>query len=188
MLGSGGWALVVVVWLSVGLVVGAALYRRHEPLATALAAVPAWPLLLPILLGPATSEASARANAALERLAAALSDAGEPFPLDGLRGGLVAAEQRLARLDRLLGELGDAGEADLARVRQMRQSTATEIDAVLAEMVRLRVSIGLAALANEPRAVRAQLGELVARVRALEEVNTALDLTERYTVAEEAES
>ncbi|GDX83000.1 hypothetical protein LBMAG42_48110 [Deltaproteobacteria bacterium] len=187
MLGSGGWAMVVVVWLCVGLVVAAALHHRREPLSTALAAIPAWPLLLPVLLGPATSEASPRANAALERLAAALAEAGEPCALQGLREGLVAAETRLDRLDRLLAELGDAGEAELARVRLIRQGTASEIDAVLAEMVRLRVSIGLAALANEPRAVRAQLGELVARVRALEEVNTALD-GGRYTVAEVHES
>lgn len=187
MLGSGGWALVAVVWLCVGLAVAGALHHRREPLATALAAVPAWPLLLPVLLGPASSEASPRANAALERLAAALAEAGETCGIDGLRDGLVAAETRLARLDRLLGELGDAGEADVARVRRARQTTAAEIDAVLAEMVRLRVSIGLAALESEPRAVRAQLDELVARVRALEEVSTALD-GGRYTVAEVNES
>ncbi len=183
MLGPGGWALVVGLWLCVGAVVAAALHHRHEPLATALSAIPAWPLLLPVLLGPATSEASPRANAALERLAAALADAGESMRLDGLREGLIAAETRLLRLDRLLLELGDAQEDDLARVRRLRDSTAAEISAVLAEMVRLRVAIGLAALSSEPSAVRSQLGELVARVRALEEVSPAFD-GERYTAAE----
>ena len=90
------------------------------------------------------------------------------------------ADQRLARIDRLLhetqsapGSRGDASlEAAIARLCHARDHAARELEAVLAGLVSLRIQLGLFALAGESEPVRERLVELEARVAALAELSS----------------
>jgi hypothetical protein len=160
------WTALLILWLAVGIGVAGMLAHRGHPAPTVLAAVPCWPLLAP-LLGPAAPSASA--THALDRLQAALAEHGDPADLGPLRAALHDAELRLTRVDRVLAEeAGAAPPEALAELGAARARTAQEIDAVLAEVARLRIRIGLRALEGAP--LTARLADLAARVRAADEV------------------
>ncbi len=166
---AAAWLALGAAWLVVGLGVAVALARRGEPTPTAAAALLFWPLLAPTLLAAPTSD---RVRDAFDRLRDALRDAGEPVPpdLDALRATLIAAEARLARIARLVAEEPDAAPAEVAALREAHARAAAELDAVLAEVGRVRVQLGLASLAGDTAAVRARVGDLLARARTLHEV------------------
>jgi hypothetical protein len=113
--------------------------------------------------------------------------------LDKLAAALHRADHRLARIDRLLHETAtqrpfrpgaepggpwepfatDAGlQAAIARLRRAREHAARELEAVLAQLVSLRIQLGLFALAGESEPVRERLAELEARVAALAELSS----------------
>lgn len=176
------WMLVLGVWLLVGVGVAAALQRRGEPTATLLAAVPCWPVFLPLFTPgePRLGEGgpyAPRIAAAFAALAETLREEPEPVDcdLDGLRGAVRRADRRIARVDRLLAEAEahpEAGvQAQVAALRAARLRAAEEIEAVLAEVVRIRIQVGMVALHQEATPVRTRLAELAVRVRALEELN-----------------
>ncbi len=174
-MGALGWSLVGTAWLLVGVAVAAALVRQGHPAATAAAAVPCWPLLVP-LLGSAptrTGPTAARIHTTVDRLGRAWQDGVDHLPVDlaPLRQSLLRADGRLARFDHLLADATDAQPADLDRLRAARADTAAEIEAVLAELVRLRVQIGLASLTADRGPLQDRLRELAARVGAHDELD-----------------
>ncbi len=176
-MGALGWSLTLAAWVLVGAGVAVALVRQGHPTATVLAAVPCWPLLLPLLGGapnPApTGPNAARIHTTLDRLVRGFEERGEASPADlaPLRQSLLRADGRLARFDRLIDDAHDAQAADLDRVRAARSETAAEIDTVLAELVRLRVQLGLASLTADPGPLKERLAHLAARVEAAEELD-----------------
>jgi hypothetical protein len=166
-----GWAALLVAWLLVGGLVAGRLRAAGEGWPAALVALPCWPLMVTALGAPPRG----RVDEALSRLDVALRSAGESVDLGALRESLLAAEARLGRFDQLLRDLADAAPQDLTRLRAARATGEGEIEAVLAELVRLRVQLGLSALRPEAVPVRARLAELAARVAAIEEVSRSGD-------------
>lgn len=180
------WLVVLGLWLALGAAVSAALLRRGEPLHTRLAAVPCWPLFLPLFAAPGAAPREAgpyapRIVATFAALAETLREEAEPVEcdLDGLRGAVERADSRLARVDRLLLDAQahpEAGvQAQVTALRAARRRAAEEIEVVLAEVVRIRIQVGMVALHQDATPVRAHLAGLAARVRALEELNAAGD-------------
>lgn len=178
-----GWTLPVAIlaaWLAVGAAVGWRLDRAGAPAATAASALVAWPALLPLLGAPAPAGSgpfAARIRDAFAGLARTLADpAAAEVPWDddlvALRASLVAADGRVALVDRLLDEARGEGAVadDLVALRAARDHAATEIEAVLAGVVQLRLQVGLLALEGSDMPVRARLEELRARAAALSEV------------------
>lgn len=162
-----GWGLVATAWVLVGAGVAGLLLRQGQPGPTALAALACWPLLLPLLAGvrPSGGPYGTRIDEALDRLDRALREVGEPLPEDvrALGRALHQADARVARFDRLRLDAADAEPIDRLALEQARARAAAEVEAVLAEVVRMRVQVGLAALA-EGAPLRARLVELSARV------------------------
>jgi hypothetical protein len=114
--------------------------------------------------------AGGAASVALARLGDALGHVGDDLPLAALGAALLAAEQRLAGLERLAHEATDATAEDLARLHLARDVTAAELQAIAAALTRLRLDFSLAALGGERADLRARLGALDLRVRTLSEV------------------
>ncbi len=181
--GSSG-LLVVVLGLYVLAGAGTALLlaRRDHPPATALAALAAWPFLLPLLSTPphppGRGPFAQRIDGVFRALEGTLGDpaAGEvPWSgdLEGLRGTLHRGDARLALVEGLLAdhgtEEGAVGES-VARLRAARDRATAEIEAVLAEVVQLRLQVGLVALAGQTVPVQERLRELLLRARALDEI------------------
>lgn len=160
---------------AIGVGVAWQVHRKNPDLTAALGALVAWPVYLPLLAGPTlvAGPYSARIVAVFRALETTLADpaAGEvPWDADltGLRAALQRTDERLALVDRLLAETpSDA-------LRRARERASAEIEAVLEEVVQLRVQIGLAALAGDAASVRDRLAELLLRAKALDEV-TAID-------------
>ena len=169
-------------WLLIGGGVATALVRRGEPASTALAAVAAWPVLLPMLSGAApvvtVGPFAARIEACFGALRAALADpvaAGvvTAEELVALEAALRRADARIATVDRLLGEEALRGDPLAAQLERARDFAADEVEAVLRGVVQLRVQVGLVALAGDTVPVRGRMRELAARVRAIEELSLA---------------
>lgn len=193
-LGVPSWAGAAGVYLGLGLVVGVLLTRAGQPSSTALSALVAWPLLLGLLgasrgspsaRGP-KAQAIARAFGALDELLVQQRDQGVSVhwagELGDLRRALEAADARIAMVDSILDDLRAAGPdadsvaADLAALAQARERAASELDAVLGGVHRLRIQVGLLALSEirdeAAQAVQQRLRELHARARAIEEISS----------------
>lgn len=178
--------VLAVSYLAGGIVVAGLLERAGQPRSAVLGAFVAWPMLLPLLKAPpepAPRPAAAgpyhqRIDAVLASLAETLADpAATEVPLscdlDVLRRSLFAADARLALVDRLLADpTGPEGGLDrsLARLREARAKSAAAIEAVLVELLQLRLAVGVVALAGESTELRDRLRELSARASALGEL------------------
>jgi hypothetical protein len=192
------WATLMLGYLGVGAAMAWHFGRRGHGLGTSTAALACWPLLLGLVgrapptreleLGSAIEPGPNRAR--IDACVAGLRHGGmeefggapliEPTQLDKLAKALHRADHRLARIDRLLHETqtqrqvaSDAGlDAAIARLRLAREHAAHELEEVLAQLVSLRIQLGLFALAGESEPVRERLGELEARVAALAELSS----------------
>ncbi len=167
-------------WLVVGVTVGGLLLRQGQPTSAAAAAVLAWPAMVSLLGAesmdtPGAGPFGAKITAAFAATRAALSEpalAGvvELSSLQGIERSLRRADARLAAVDRLLEDPIVAGDPGSGRLITARAHAADEVEAVLKQLLTVRVQLGLVALAGDTSAVRAHLGELAARAQALEEV------------------
>lgn len=169
-------------WLAIGGATAAALHKRGQPALTALTAVIAWPVLVPLLTDGGSTLGSGpyaqRIQSCFNALRSALrEDATTGIvtneELDALERALQRADARIAMVDRLLSE--DALRADpmSEQLTRARGFAGDEIEAVLRGVVQLRVQVGLVALAGDTVPVRDRMAELGARVRALEELSLA---------------
>lgn len=159
-----------VVWLLVGGAVALRVHAQGHPRAATIAAVPCWPLLLPLLLDRVEPAGmGGPASLALARLVATLLELGEPLPLDALRAAVLGAERRLLGLDRLLAEGEGLRGEDRARILAARASAATDLDALAGELTRLRLDLSLATLGGERTDLHERLADLHLRVRAMTE-------------------
>lgn len=196
------WATLMLGYLGVGAAMAWHFGRRGHGLGTSTAALACWPLLLGLVGRPAPSGEIELGNSSVhgpnhtridtcvaglrhgvrEEFGDAFRGAPliEPAQLDKLATALHRADHRLARIDRLLHETtsqrqveSDAGlQAAVARLRRARDHAASELEAVLAALVSLRIQLGLFALAGESEPVRERLGEIEARVAALAELSS----------------
>ncbi len=172
-------------YLVVGLVMAAWLQRAGHERGPVLGALIAWPMLLPLLQQPAPAPVAAsgpfrdRIDAVLRALLLTLGDpaaAGVPWSadLDGLRGALHAADARLGLVDRLLddGALGSEAAVveGVARLQAARERSVRELEAVLSEVVQLRLQVGVAALAGGGDSLAGRLRDLSHRAAALHEL------------------
>jgi hypothetical protein len=171
--------LVLGLYALTGFAVAAVLTRRGVPSTTAVSAIAVWPLLVPLLTGPSapptrSGPLSARIEGVFAALRTVLAETGTTelsnADLDRLRAALHRADERLALVDRLLAQPIDAGSRSLDRLQQARGHAQSEIEAVLASLVELRLQIGLLTLSGNGASVRDQLVALQSRVAALEEV------------------
>lgn len=170
-------------WVAVGLTVGVTLRRQGQPVATAVAAMVAWPAMVGLLTGAEPAPPAPLSNGpyaaaiadAFQALRAALGETGltgavEAPALDAMEAALRRADARLFAVDRLLADPAVAADGGAARLVDARAHAAEEIEAVLRQLVTVRVQLGLVALAGDTGPVRAHLAELGARARALAEV------------------
>ncbi len=193
-LGLPSWAGAAGVYLILGLAVGALLLRAGHPRGTAVSALAAWPLLLGLLgareapapFGGPKAQAIGRAFGALDELLIQQKEQGVSVgwagELGDLRRALEAADARIAMVDRILDDLRSTGEdaaavaTDLAALAAARERAASELDAVLGGVHRLRIQVGLLALSEirdeAAQAVQQRLRELHARARAIEEISS----------------
>ncbi len=162
------WVPAVAVWLVVGASVASMLARRGQPAATSLAAVPCWPLLLPLL----TTEPADR----VDQLLATLRPLAHTLDLPPMESAIREADRRIREVDQVLSELGDDPRLapDLARLQAARDTAQHELDEVGAEAGRIRIQLALQGLGRPDDAMRGRLSELQARVAVLEEVTSVL--------------
>jgi len=162
-------------YLLAGAGVALKLNRRALGTATVVSALLCWPLYLGLLteraamVGPGPLGPRIRqAFDALKKADIQLSEA------DALRAALDAADERLAKVDRLLAEdLGYSGEV-LEQLKAARAQSAEEIEAVLNAVLELRLQAGLLELAGDTAPVARRLRELRGRVEALHEIDRSL--------------
>ncbi len=178
---TGATLLLLAAWLIVGGGTALVLARRGQPAATALSALVAWPVLLPILadavprhIGPFTT----RIDTCFTALRTALADPSATGivtadELVSLEQALRRADGRIGMVDRLLAEEALRADPLAVQLERARGLAADEIEAVLRGVVQLRVQVGLVALAGDTLPVRERLRELGARVRAIEEISLA---------------
>jgi hypothetical protein len=204
------WATLMLGYLGVGAAMAWHFGRHGHGLGTSTAALACWPLLIglvgrappsrdldlgaPIEPGPNRARIYACIAGLRQGLLEDLGNAPHGTPLieatqiDKLAKSLHRADQRLARIDRLLLETqtqrhvtsdpaleyasDPALEAAIAHLRLARDHAARELEAVLAGLVSLRIQLGLFALAGESEPVRERLVELEARVAALAELSS----------------
>ncbi|MEM6989470.1 MAG: hypothetical protein AAF721_03200 [Myxococcota bacterium] len=180
-------------WLALGgayVLLGALVSLRLAGLqvsrTASLAALGCWPLMLPLLTASAQT---ARPGPHAERIRKCAADLratmADPVAddvvmvtdLDGLVSDLERADERLGMVDALVADVGGAGEQapGLDALKAARARAAAEVEAVLAGMVELRLSIGLRSLAGNAVPVQERLVDLRARLGALDEI-AALDL------------
>jgi len=181
---------VLLAWLAAGIVVAIALRSRGAGVETVAAAVVGWPLLVHQLFegpGRPTPPAAGPLGPEIERAFAKVrevaprGDADWLGDLEVLKASLRAADARLALVDRILAEAAEdrasaSVAASIAQLTARRARTLAEVEAVLAELVRMRVQIGIVALSGDTLPVRDGLLSLNARVRALDEMSRLEDL------------
>lgn len=171
-------------WLTVGAGVAAWLASRGHAQEVALAALVAWPFLLPSLAagrvaGPRRGPQGRRIDRVVDGVLAALGEAGgqtdaSVVDLEALREALHAADGRIAGVEQVLADEPEA-DHDLVRVARAelmaaRDGSSAELEGVLAGLLQLRLQVGRLTLAGDPAEVRSRLLELRARVGALGEV------------------
>lgn len=186
------------IYVVIGVVVAGWLVRRGTSAPLALSALVCWPLLLPGGARARTPSPSRSASpspspsgplrAAIDQAFAKLDEALADAPelggawrdeLRTLEACLVRADARLAIADRMLAEpAADGLDASTAALAERRAHTAREVGAVLAEVGRLRLALGLRLLApaagvgaSAGPSLREALDQLLARVAALDEVD-----------------
>lgn len=173
-------------YLGAGAMVAAAFARQGADRSTVGTAVVAWPFLVHLLWGADVRPEAPRGPTrdAIDQAFVRLDDAvrrGGGLAAEGvvdlvaLRDALHAADARLAVVDRILAEDRDAPDQgplaeSLARLRTRRDRAADEISAVLGEIARLRVQLGIQTLSGDTVPLRDGLRGLIARARALDEV------------------
>lgn len=171
--------LLLAAWLAVGGVTAMVLHHRGQPVATALAALAAWPVMLPVLgENAAAGPFATRIDTCFTALRAALADPAAAGVVTGeelvaLERSLRNADQRIAMVDRLLAEEALRGDPLATQLVRARGFAADEVEAVLRGVVQLRVQVGLLALAGDTVPIRDRMKELGARVRAIEEISLA---------------
>lgn len=172
--------VLLVVYVVVGAVSGAALRQRGQPMGVSASAIVAWPLLLGLFESSAgvvaTGPYAARIQRAFVELAAAMRDpaaaslASEEEMLR-LRASLCTVDARVGMVDRLLDDEALREDPLGNRLREARAHAAAEIEGVLRGLVQLKLQMGLLALVGDTLPVRERMRELGARVRALEELS-----------------
>lgn len=171
-------------YLLLGAGLGVVLVVRGHGAGTAAAALVAWPLLLGLLLpsperpGASVGPCAERIDRTFDGLLATLDDpASEAVPwgeqAEALRAALHRADARVAFVDRVLEDTDGVDADTVATLVEARRHAVTEIDAVLSAVSRLRLQVGLLALAGEADPVHEQLGHLLQRADALLEVHRA---------------
>jgi hypothetical protein len=167
--------LALFTYLTLGLLFSAYASRRGQEPLVVLGGVVAWPLLLPAVTQGERKQGGPLA-ARIEHVFVALTAVLEELDADGwgaelalLKSALCRTDRRLDMVDRLLVDVGDS--AALTPLKEARAQAEADLEAVLAEVVALRVQVGLHTLAGDADAVRRQLSTLVARARALEEIH-----------------
>ncbi|MDP2316999.1 MAG: hypothetical protein Q8P41_29165 [Pseudomonadota bacterium] len=168
-------------WLLLGGVTALVLARRGQPAATALSALLAWPVLVPLLADAAPRHAgpfATRIDTCFTALRTALADPSATGivtaeELVSLEHALRRADGRIGMVDRLLAEEALRADPLALQLDRARGLAADEIESVLRGVVQLRVQVGLVALAGDTVPVRERMRELGARVRAMEEISLA---------------
>jgi hypothetical protein len=168
-------------YVVIGAAVAVWLERRGHPRGAVLGALAVWPLLLPLLQSAPVPEVrrgplASAIDAALAGLERTLQEplAGEvrwAADTDELRAALLAADARLALVDRLLADT-PSGQADdaVSALRAARADGERAIHEVLAEVQQIRLQVGLHALAGGREPLQQRLRELSARAAALSEL------------------
>lgn len=161
---------ILLCYLCIGMGLGWRSIRKGIP--HVLATVVAWPLMISGESGGDGPHAP-RIHTVFSALEQALQDplAKELIQLqelEDLKRSLLHVDARIGMVDRLLADpmVAENGEA----LRRARAKAASELEASLMEVIQLRVQLGLVALAGDTAPVRARMGALSARVRALEEL------------------
>jgi hypothetical protein len=173
--------LLVAAWLLVGGGVGVSLARNGHARPTALLALAAWPVLLPLVSDAAPTAAgpfSERITSCFAALRAALAEPTTASVIDtaevaALHQALLRADARIAMVDRLLAEEALRADPLADQLQRARAFAADEVEGVLRGVVQLRVQVGLVALAGDTLPVRERMRELGARVAAIEEISLA---------------
>lgn len=174
--------LLLAAWLVIGGATALALTRRGQPPATALTALVAWPVLVPLLTDGAVPRSTGpfvtRIDTCFTSLRAALADPSAAGVIGAedlatLESALRRADARIGMVDRLLQEDAVSDDPVATQLHRARGFAAEEIEAVLRGVVQLRVQVGLVALAGDTLPVRERMNELGARVRAIEEMSLA---------------
>ena len=162
------WIPAVVVWLVIGGSVATMLARRGQPTSTSLAAIPCWPLLLPLLHTLPTDR--------VESLLATLRPLGDTVDLPRMTAAVREADRRIRAVDEVLDELQHDPRLalEVERLRTARDIALHELDEVGAEAGRIRIQLALQGLGRPDDAMRGRLSELQARVAVLEEVTSVL--------------
>lgn len=180
------WIAIGTTYLAVGATVAWLLGRRGVRSAVAVSALGCWPLLLPLLSAEPHLTTSGPLS---DRIAGCAKDLRSTMAdpraenivvvedLDELVADLHRADQRVGMVDALVADVrASSGDAPgLATLLSARARAAAEVEAVLQGMVELRLSIGLRSLAGNSVPVQERLGDLRARLGALNEI-TEFDL------------
>lgn len=194
------WALLALGYLGAGAALAWHLGRRGHGLGVTTSALACWPLLIGLVgrvppdaelrfeSRPSPGPNTARIDACVRNLSEGLAETVEaggarlidPAQLDKLADALHRADERIARVDRLLREAEAERElvhdpsvdAAISSLRRAREHAHRELEAVLAGLLQLRVQLGLFTLAGESEPVRERLAELEARVAALAELSS----------------
>ncbi len=169
--------LAALLYLAIGLYLAHGL-RRDGHAGAAAAAVFTWPLFMET----ADGRHQLRAGPAAGAIRKGVSDLRRALDEPGVEGlfaesdvqrieqALVAADARVGTVDRLLADPAVRETAEGERLQVARDRAETEVQAVLKNLIQLRIQLGLVALAGETGPVRDRLMELSARLTALEEV------------------
>lgn len=176
-------------YAALGLLAAGLLAHRGVAPGTAAAAVVGWPFFVHTLVPteapprPAPSACAGPLHADIDLTFDRLEDAARRVEvnvqglveLTALRRALHVADTRVAVVDRILAEDDAPGSGQLAeslvRLRARRDRSVREIRDVLDEIARLRVQLGMLALSGDTMSLQDGIRALVARVKALDEVD-----------------
>lgn len=163
-------------WAFLGCIAAAWLAQRGHPTAVSLAALVAWPLVLPALSDPTppSDPLNARIDRAVDDLATTLRDPlvgwDAPGDLELLRAALRRAGERVGWIDELLASTDGSDGDSRTELVDARARAAGEVDAVLAGLTQLRLQVGLRMLQGDTTPIRARLTELHDRIQVMDEV------------------